>query len=160
MNRLGELLDNIMAEAQNVVEGVRDTDNNVLIYDILQKNLKKWKDDILKLINSDNVYNKPDTKRKDSKPDSKPDTKKKDSRPDNKQILKRKIVNQILRRKIVNQILRRKIVNQILKRRKIVNQILKRRKIVNRINEKTILKIWSVIGVNMRYKILLNIGKF
>ena len=151
MNRLGELLDNIMAEAQNVVEGVRDTDNDVLIYDILQKNLKKWKDDILKLINSDNVYNKPDTKRKDSKPDSKSDTKKKDSRPDNKQILKRKIVIQILRRKIVN---------QILKRRKIVNQILKRRKIVNRINEKTILKIWSVIGVNMRYKILLNIGKF
>ena len=81
MNRIGELLDSIMVEVQNVVGTVRETDYDSLIYDILAENLKKWKDDILELINSVNVCAKPDTKKKD-KPDTKkkykPDTKKKD----------------------------------------------------------------------------------
>ena len=78
VNRIGELLDSIMVEVQNVVDMVRETDNDSLICDILAENLKKWKDDILELINSVNVCAKPDTKKKD-----KPDTKKKD-KPDTK----------------------------------------------------------------------------
>ena len=76
MNRIGELLDSIMVEVQNVVDMVRETDNDSLICDILAENLKKWKDDILELINSVSVCAKADTKKKD-----KPDTKKKD-KPD------------------------------------------------------------------------------
>ena len=71
VNRIGKLLDSIMFEVQNVVDMVRETDNDSLIYDILAENLKKWKDDILELINSVNVCAKPDIKKKD-------DTKKKD----------------------------------------------------------------------------------
>ena len=71
VNRIGKLLDSIMVEVQNVVDMVRETNNDSLIYDILAENLKKWKDDILELINSVNVCAKPDIKKKD-------DTKKKD----------------------------------------------------------------------------------
>ena len=55
-----------MVEVQNVVDMVRKTDNDSLIYDILVENLKKWKDDILELINSVNVCVKPGTKKKDN----------------------------------------------------------------------------------------------
>ena len=86
VNRIGELLDSIMVEVQNVVDIVREIDNDSLIYDILAENLEKWKDDILELINSVNLCAKPDTKKKD-KPDTKrkdkPGTKKKD-KPDTK----------------------------------------------------------------------------
>ena len=51
VNKIREVLDNIM------VDIARGTDNN-----IIAKNLKKWKDDIPKLI-SVNVYAKPDTKK-------------------------------------------------------------------------------------------------
>ena len=71
VNRIGKLLDSVMAEVQNVIDMVRETNNDSLIYDILAENLKKWKDDILELINSVNVCAKPDIKKKD-------DTKKKD----------------------------------------------------------------------------------
>ena len=50
---------------------------------ILEEDLKKCKDNILKLINGSNVYDKPDTKKKDSEPgiiNDKPDTKKKDAK--------------------------------------------------------------------------------
>ena len=86
VNRIGELLDSIMVEVQNVVDMIRETDNDSLIYDILAENLKKWKDDILELINSVSVCAKPDTKKKDktdTKKKDKPDTKKKD-KPDTK----------------------------------------------------------------------------
>ena len=73
VNRIGELLDSIMVEVQHVVDMVRETDNDSLIYDVLAGILKTWKDNILELINSVNVCAKPDTKKKD-----KPDTKKKD----------------------------------------------------------------------------------
>ena len=85
VNRIGELLDSIMVEVQTVVDMIRETDNDSLIYDILAENLKKWKDDILELINSVSVCAKPDTKKKDktdTKKKDKPDTKKKD-KPDN-----------------------------------------------------------------------------
>ena len=41
MNRIGELLDSIMVEVQTVVDMIRETDNDSLIYDILAENLKK-----------------------------------------------------------------------------------------------------------------------
>ena len=63
------------------------------------------------MINSSNVYNKPDTKKKDSEPDiinDKPDTKKKDSKKKDtkKKILKRKTV----KRKINRILVRKKIM--------------------------------------------------
>ena len=79
VNRIGELLDGIMVEVQNVVDMVRETDNDSLICDILAKYLKKWKYAILELINGVNECAKLDTKKKD-----KPDTKKKDTKPDTK----------------------------------------------------------------------------
>ena len=55
------------------------------------------------MINSSNVYNKPDTKKKDSEPDiiiDKPDTKKKDSKKkDTKKKDSKKKIDQILVRK-------------------------------------------------------------
>ena len=88
MNRIGELLDSIMVEVQNIVDMVRETNNDSLIYDILEENFKKWKDNILELINSVNVCAKPNTKKKD-----KPDTKKKDTK---KKGTKKKILRKIL----------------------------------------------------------------
>ena len=71
VNKLGELLDSIMVEVQNVVK------NND--YDNLLKNLKKWKINISKLI-------KPDTSEKKYKPNTsekkyKPNTSKKKDKP-------------------------------------------------------------------------------
>ena len=43
VNRIGELLDSIMVEVQNVVDMVRETNNDSLIYDILAENLKSGK---------------------------------------------------------------------------------------------------------------------
>ena len=40
VNRIGELLDNLMADVQNVVDMVRETDNKILIHDIPTNNLK------------------------------------------------------------------------------------------------------------------------
>ena len=85
VNRIGELLDSIMVEVQNVVDTVRETDNDSLIYDILSENVKKWKDDILGLTNIVNVCAKPDTKKKDkpyTKKKDKPDTMMKDNKSD------------------------------------------------------------------------------
>ena len=98
MNIIGELINSAMIEVQNEVGMINDVkhaseieiDALKLLYSTLAKILKKWRDVILGMINSDNVCNKPD--------------------------LRRKIINQILRRKIINQILRcwilrRKIIN-------------------------------------------------
>ena len=87
-----------MADVQNVVDMVRETDNKILIHDTLTNNLKKWKDAILEFICKDNVCIKPDIKMKDTpvtkkkdtpvtkkkytkKKDTKPVTKKKDTKP-------------------------------------------------------------------------------
>ena len=125
VNRIGKLLDSIMVEVQNVVDMVRETNNDSLIYDILAENLKKWKDDILELINSVNVCAKPDIKKKgDTKKKDKPNTSEKTIN----QILVRKRINLILVRKKTNPILVRKKINLILVRKKI-NLILVRKKI-------------------------------
>ena len=181
VNRIGELLDSIMVEVQNVVDMVRETDNDSLICDILAENLKKWKDDILELINSVNVCAKLNTKKKDksnTKKKDKPNTKKRKINQILKrkikqilkrkinQILRRKMIKQILRRMMINQILRRKMINRILRRkilkRKMIKQILKRkilrRKLIKLIHQKTILTIGLGIRLNMRCQILRNIG--
>ena len=66
-----------------------DIDILKLMHNALEKVLKKWRDVILEMINSDNTCSKPDTKKKDNKPDTKkkgnkPDSKKKDNKPDTK----------------------------------------------------------------------------
>ena len=84
VNQIGELIDSYVSDAYNIVDGINKCHNNSSLYYILEEDLKKCKENILKLINSSNVYNKPDTKKKDSEPDiiinDKPDTKKKDSK--------------------------------------------------------------------------------
>ena len=84
VNQIGELVDSYVSDAYNIVDGINKCHNNSSLYYILEEDLKKCKENILKLINGSNVYNKPDTKKKDSEPDiiinDKPDTKKKDSK--------------------------------------------------------------------------------
>ena len=84
VNQIGELIDSYVSDAYNIVDGINKCHNNSSLYYILEEDLKKCKENILKLINGSNVYNKPDTKKKDSEPDiiinDKPDTKKKDSK--------------------------------------------------------------------------------
>ena len=95
VNRIGELLGNNMVEAYNVVGRVRQTNNDSLIYDILAENLKKWKDDVLELINSVNVCAKPNNKK--DKPDTKKDkpNTKKDKPDTSKNKLKNRANNKI-----------------------------------------------------------------
>ena len=83
VNQIGELIDSYVSDAYNIVDGINKCHNNSSLYYILEEDLKKCKDNILKLINGSNVYDKPDTKKKDSEPDiinDKPDTKKEDSK--------------------------------------------------------------------------------
>ena len=82
VNQIGELIDSYVSDAYNIVDGINKCHNNSSLYYILEEDFKKCKENILKLINGSNVYNKPDTKKKDSEPDiinDKPDTKKKDT---------------------------------------------------------------------------------
>ena len=83
VNQIGELIDTYVSDAHNIIDGINKCHNNGFLYYILEEDLIKCKDNILKVINSSNVYNKPDTKKKDSKPDiinNKPDIKKKDNK--------------------------------------------------------------------------------
>ena len=82
VHQIGELTDSYVSDACNIVDGINKCHNNSSLYYILEEDFKKCKENILKLINGSNVYNKPDTKKKDSEPDiinDKPDTKKKDT---------------------------------------------------------------------------------
>ena len=83
VNQIGELIDSYVSDAYNIVDGINKCHNNSSLYYILEEDLKKCKDNILKLINGSNVYDKPDTKKKDSDTDiinDKPDTEKKDTK--------------------------------------------------------------------------------
>ena len=66
VNQIGELIIIYVSDAYNIVDGINKCDNNSSLYYILEEDLKKCKDNILKLINGSNVYDKPDTKKKDS----------------------------------------------------------------------------------------------
>ena len=104
VNQIGKLIDSYVSDAYNNIDGINKCHNNSSLYYILEEDLKKCKDNILKLINSSNVYNKPDAKKKDSEPDiiiiDKPDTKKKDSKKkDTKKKDCKKEIDQILVRK-------------------------------------------------------------
>ena len=52
--------------AYNIVDGINNSHNNSLLYNILAEDLKKCKDTILKMINSSNVCAKEDTKKNDA----------------------------------------------------------------------------------------------
>ena len=83
VNQIGELIDSYVSDAYNIVDGINKCHNNSSLFYILEEDLKKCKDNILKLINGSNVYDKPDTKNKDSDTDiinDKPDTEKKDTK--------------------------------------------------------------------------------
>ena len=83
VNQIGELIDSYVSDAYNIVDGINKCHNNSSLYYILEEDFKKCKNNILKLINGSNVYDKPDIKKKDSEPDigkDKPDTKKKDTK--------------------------------------------------------------------------------
>ena len=83
VNQIGELIDSYVSDAYNIVDGINKCHNNSSLYYILEENFKKCKNNILKLINGSNVYDKPDTKNKDSDTDiinDKPDTEKKDTK--------------------------------------------------------------------------------
>ena len=81
VNEIGEVIDNYIADAYNIVDGINKSHDNDSLYDILAENLKKCKDTVLKMINSSNVWVKQDTN--NNKPDKqetkndKLDTKKK-----------------------------------------------------------------------------------
>ena len=83
VNQIGELIYRYVSDAYNIVDSINKCHNNSSLYYVLEEDLKKCKDNILKLINDSNVYDKPDTKKKDSEPgiiNDKPDTKKKDTK--------------------------------------------------------------------------------
>ena len=83
VNQIGELINSYVSDASNIVDGINKCHNNSSLYYILEEDLKTCKDKILKLINGCNVYDKPDTKKKDSEPgiiNDNPDTKTKDTK--------------------------------------------------------------------------------
>ena len=88
VNEIGELINNYISVAYNIVDGINKSHNNSPLYVILTEDLENCKDSILKIINSSYVYVKQDTKKNDAdnasvcdKQDTnndKPDTKVKD----------------------------------------------------------------------------------
>ena len=84
VNRIGEILDCAMIEVQNEVDMINevkqkeseiDIETLKLMHEALEKILKKWRDVILEMLNSESTCSKPDNNKKDNKPD----TKKKDN---------------------------------------------------------------------------------
>ena len=85
VNQIGELIDSYVSDACNIVDGINKCHNNSYLYYILEEDLKKCKD------NGSNVYDEPDTKKKDSEPDTKKkDTQKKDTKVKDKPDTKKK----------------------------------------------------------------------
>ena len=79
VNRIGEILDCAMIEVQNEVDiinevGQKESEIDIetlkLMHEALAKILKKWRDVILEMINRDSACSKPDTKKRDNKPDT------------------------------------------------------------------------------------------
>ena len=85
VNNIGGLINSYVLDACNIVDSVNKCHDNNSLYDILEEDFKKFKDNVLKLISNFNVCDKADTKKKDSKKkdtknNTEPDTKKKDSK--------------------------------------------------------------------------------
>ena len=66
VNEIGEVIDSFMTDAYNIIDAINKSQNNVSLYDILEEDLKKCKDTILKMINSFNICVKQDTKKNDT----------------------------------------------------------------------------------------------
>ena len=91
VNHIGGLIDSYVLDACNIVDGINKCHDNNSLYDILEEDFKKFKDNVLKLISNFNVCDKADTKKKDSKrKDSESDTKKKDTKNNTKPDTKNK----------------------------------------------------------------------
>ena len=66
VNEIGEVIDSFMTDAYNIIDSFNKSENNDSLYDILEEDLKKCKDTILKMINSFNRCVKQDTKKNDN----------------------------------------------------------------------------------------------
>ena len=70
VNEIGEVIDSFMTDAYNIIDAINKSQNNShykdSLYDILEEDLKKCKDTILKMINSFNICIKQDTKKNDT----------------------------------------------------------------------------------------------
>ena len=66
VNEIGEVIDNFMTDAYNIIDAINKSHNNDSLYDILAEDLKKFKGTILKMIDSSNIFVKQDTKKNDT----------------------------------------------------------------------------------------------
>ena len=66
VNEIGEVIDSYMTDAYNIIDAINKSHNNDSLYDTLAEDLKKCKDNILKMINSSHICVKQDTKKNDT----------------------------------------------------------------------------------------------
>ena len=66
VNEIGEVINSFMTDTYNIIDAINKSQNNDSLYDILEEDLKKCKDTILKMINSFNICVKQDTKKNDT----------------------------------------------------------------------------------------------
>ena len=64
VNHIGGLIDSYVLDACNIVDGINKCHDNNSLYDILKEDLKKFKDNVLKLISNFNVCDKAEKKDK------------------------------------------------------------------------------------------------
>ena len=67
VNHIGGLIDSYVLDACNILDGINKCHGNDSLHDILEEDLRKLKDKVLKLISNFNVCDKDDTRKKDSK---------------------------------------------------------------------------------------------
>ena len=67
VNHIGGLIDNYVLDACNILDGIDKCHGNDSLHDILEEDLRKLKDNVLKLISNFNICDKADTRMKDSK---------------------------------------------------------------------------------------------
>ena len=60
VNDIGKVIDSFITDAYNIIDAINKSPNNDSLYDTLAKDLKKYKDTILKMINSSNICVKQD----------------------------------------------------------------------------------------------------
>ena len=82
VNHISRLIDSYVLDACNIVDSINKCHDNDSLYDILEEDFKKFKDNILKLISNFNVCDKADTRKKDSESDTKKKDTENNARPD------------------------------------------------------------------------------
>ena len=82
VNHISRLIDSYVLDACNIVDSINKCHDNDSLYDILEEDFKKFKDNILKLISNFNVCDKADTRKKESESDTKKKDTENNARPD------------------------------------------------------------------------------